>query len=249
MQYDRRILRRGGKCPALPLLGLTLAMLLGGTGCGGGGKSAATTTRSNVVRLSFAWSERAAQSVPTRSLTPAANSVVLRLIDAGGFADIRTLNRPTAGQNATVVAEFFGLNEGEAKLTAQAFAGTNGAGETVAESAATLDLSRNQTRETEVSFEPTYSKIVVTPAAVTLNQNQTQIFTAQGVTDSGIVTQPNPKGQWLSSNTATATVGATGKATANQPGVATISFTDSAFGRTGAATLTVRGGDAEVNIQ
>ena len=217
------------------------------TGCGGG--TAAPATREAVVRFAFNWPTRAAKTAATRALTPAANSVVIAIQDAGGFADSRTLNRPAEGQNPTVIAEFFALNPGKANMTAQAFSGRDGQGERVAEGGATLDLSRNQTKETEVSFEATYSKILVTPASVTIKQNETQQFAAQGTTDSGVITQPSPKGQWTSSNTGVATIDQSGIVTAKLPGTVTVSFTDTALGRTGTATVTVQGGDAEVTLQ
>lgn len=234
------------------LLGALLIPVLAGCGGSGGKATSGTTARRGVVRVALDWANttkaNTTKKTASRALTPAANSVVIAVMDSQGFTDSRTVNRPAAGANQNILIEFFALNEGKAQLTAQAFTGRNGLGDAVAQSAAQYDLPHDQTPEKEISFEAIYTRILLSPDPVTLNQGATLTFIAQGVLNNGTVTQPNPTGTWTSSNTTAATVDSSGKVTGREAGTATISFTDN-FGRVGTAALTVRGGDAEVNIQ
>jgi hypothetical protein len=236
--------RQGG----IALLGLTSLLAGCGGGSSGGGGNSPTTSR-DMVALTFTWPTARSVVAPTRQVPQAANSVIIRIQDAAGFQDDRTLDRPPTSQNQTVTAEFFGLAPGTAAVTATAFTGHGGAGQDVAEATQTLTLMMGKQENSSISFTPIVKEIQVAPPQATVNQGATVDLNAAGFTDNGVETDPSPAGTWSSADTNIATVDQNGKVTGVNPGVVAITFTATSGGRTGSSTITVRGGDAEVILQ
>ena len=223
-------------------------------GCGGGGGGAATTVAAptRAVALSFAW-PTATRAASTRALPESANSLVVAIVDSSGFADSRTLTRPAAGSGtSTVTASFTTLAPGTLQVTATAFTGQTGQGTLLAQTTTTLNLTGGNTSSTTLAFpDVAFSGvlIVVSSGNINLSQGQTLTLSARGVDASGNLIKTNPPGVWSTSNAAIATVNSSGVVTAVSPGAATITFTDSAFGKSASLALQVGGGDSQVTIQ
>jgi uncharacterized protein YjdB len=199
------------------------------------------------LALRFTWPP--ADAAPTRQAPQAANSVIVIIRDAKGFQDDRTLERPPSSQNQTVTAEFFGLAEGQASVTATAFTGHGGNGQQVAEAAQTLALTTGKQENATITLSPVVKEIRVAPPQATINQGETRDLNAAGYTDNGVETDPSPAGTWSTADANIATVDQSGVVTGVNPGVVAITFTATAHNRSGSSTITVRGGDAEVILQ
>jgi hypothetical protein len=217
-------------------------------GCSGGGGSTPPGSR-GVLALKLEWPLTKSAKAPTRQAPQASNSAIVTIRDAKGFLDDRTLERPPTSQNQTVTAEFFGLAEGTASITANAFTGHGGNGQQVAEAAQTLTLTTGKQENVTITFAPIVKEIRVAPPQATINQGDTVDLNAAGYTDNGVQTDPTPAGTWSSADTSIATVDQKGKVTGVSPGSVAITFTATSNGRTGSSTITVRGGDAQVDLQ
>jgi uncharacterized protein YjdB len=234
-----------GWCQGSEIILPALLVLL--AGCGGGGGSASQPATRGIVALKMTWPS--ATSTTTRQVPNAANSAVITIQDAKGFQDDRIVERPPTSQNQTVTAEFFGLAEGPASVTASAFTGHGGNGQQVAQAAQTLTLATGKQVTSTIDFAPIVKEIRVAPPQASINQGDTVNLNAAGYTDNGVQTDPTPSGTWSSADTNIATVDQNGKVTGINPGVVAITFTAASNGLTGSSTITVHGGNAEVNLQ
>ena len=240
------------------MLSLLAAIPLLTAGCSGGGGGASARAASP-LQIAMDWGRSAASAnsaTVTRavSLPTAANSVTIAVRDSKGYTDSRTLNRPTQTTQTEVVAEFFALADGTANISAFAYTGANGTGETVAQATVTTVLRLQQTSRPTLNFGATYSQLrllqngQLVGATVDVTQDGTITLAVRGETASGIVTKTDIAGTWSSANPGIATVTPAGVVTGIVPGTVAVTFTDTT-GQSAALTIAVRGGSANVELQ
>ncbi len=223
--------------PVLILLALAPAPFMV-TGCGGGGgsKPPVASSRSASVTVSIIWPETTTKS---RAFPVAANSLTITVTDSTGYSQTQTLSRPPAGSaSTTVTANFLALSPGAGTVAAQAFASNNGSGAVLSRASATVQLEIGQETGATLNFPSPIVGLSVAPSAPALLVGASVRLFPTATDDRSNTFTPN--GAWASSNPGVAVVNASGVVTAVSLGSATITFTDSAFGRTASATVAVQ---------
>ena len=208
-------------------------------GCGGGGKSPtqAVQSRSTSLALSLTWPDLSAKTAG-RAFPVAANSLTITVRDSSGFTDTRTLVRPSAGSPTTVTATFDALASGQATIVASAFASTDATGPPLSQASDSVNLQNNRQASANLVFPSPIAVIALSPASLPLARGGTAKLTALAADDRDVLL--TPVGTWASSDSSVATVDASGNVTAVGGGTAAIIFTDSVFGKTGQAAVTIR---------
>ncbi len=213
---------------SLLFLGILAALL---AGCGGGNSSKINAAGGRAV-LTVKWPLR------SRLLPQAANSIKVSIKNGNTLVTSRLLARPASGTTTSVT--FDPLPVGTLAMTATAFPVADGTGIAQATGGAALNIQAGQTFSFALTMQSTITKLDVTASNPNIKIGNTQQMTATATDASGAIVLLTPsKLQWLSSNTAAATVDAAGLVKALAVGNSDISVKDTESNLSGKLTITV----------
>jgi hypothetical protein len=221
----------------LILLGsLTACALLG---CGGGGtpsvsvQPAADRHAAGSATFTMKW------PAPTRLIPAAANSIVVQILQGAVSLGKQTLARPTTGSTTSVT--FNGLPTGTLSVTATAYPNADGTGVAQATATTSIAIQANQNTAFNLTMASTIAQLQLSAPQTSLAIGFSVQLGVAAMDASGATVLLTPsKLQWLSSNTAAATVDANGKVQGVAAGSSDLSVTDTESGKSAKVTLTVR---------
>ncbi len=217
---------------------LALCSLLAGCGGGGGGSSTAPKEQTGQAVFTVQWPDR------SRLIPRASNSIRLTLSSGGSPVVTTLLTRPAS------TASFTNLQIGDYTATAVAYPNPDGSGVAQAQASVPITISTGQTTDVTLVLNSTIQKLDVTPPTPTTTvRNQVQLTaTPRDAAGNVVLVLPSTL-SWQSVDPKVATVDNAGLVTAVRGGIVTITATETESNVSGAASVTVANGNANVVVQ
>jgi len=184
--------------------------LLALSGCGGGGTS--FTAPKGSAKFTVVW-PNSSRVIPISS-----KSIVIKLKDSNNqVADTGLIVKPETTWSSAL------LSPGTYTVTASASPNTDGTGVLQATGSGSLTVTEGQTTNGTVTMASTAKTVTVSPSSPSVSVGATTHMTASVLDGSGAIVLVDPTTiTWASSNTAVATVNATGLVTAIKSGSSNI---------------------------
>jgi outer membrane protein assembly factor BamB len=207
-------------------------------GCGGRSETSNGTGRATITIL---WPS-AGRLIPAES-----NSIKIVFTKSGSIVAQQVVDRRSAGPAS--VLHFDPLPVGELLVTSTAYPGSDAAGVAQATASVPIGIRLGQDTAFSITMESTIRTLEVTPGTTSLKAGESVQLTATARNAAGAVVLTQASAiSWASSDPAIVTVDATGRATAQKEGFASISATDTESKVGGAASITVSGTLAPPNL-